>query len=201
MRAPLFPLGAFGDSTSLWVALGIGIAFGFLLERAGFGSARKLVAQFYLDDLAVFKVMFTAIVTAMVGLYALGAIGFLDPSLLYLTPTNPLPQLVGGLVLGFGFVVGGYCPGTSVVGMATGRLDAAVFLGGVAAGTYLMGELTPFIQGFCDAGDLGRLTLPELLRLPQGVVVGLVLVVAVGGFVGAQRIERRFAPGGARSRS
>ena len=67
MSAPFYKLGAFGDEAGLIVAFLIGIGFGFFLERAGFGSARKLVSQFYLDDLAVFKVMFTAIVTAMLG--------------------------------------------------------------------------------------------------------------------------------------
>jgi hypothetical protein len=68
MIAPLYKYGAFGDETSLVVAFLDGIGFGFFLERAGFGNARKLMAQFYLTDMAVFKVMFTAVVTAMLGL-------------------------------------------------------------------------------------------------------------------------------------
>ncbi len=110
MSAPFFKFGMFGDETSLVVAFIIGIGFGFFLERAGFGSAKKLVSQFYLNDMAVFKVMFTAIVTAMLGVTYLGWIGFLDLSLVYLVPTHLAPQIVGGLVLGFGFVIGGYCP-------------------------------------------------------------------------------------------
>ncbi|HRB11636.1 MAG TPA: sulfurtransferase, partial [Vicinamibacteria bacterium] len=78
MTAPFFKYGLFGDEASLIVALIIGMGFGFFLERAGFGSARKLVAQFYLTDLAVFKVMFTASVTAMLGVTLLGWMGALD---------------------------------------------------------------------------------------------------------------------------
>lgn len=104
---PLFKYGAFGDEAGLVVAFAIGLGFGFFLERAGFGSARKLVSQFYLNDLAVFKVMFTAIVTAMLGTTYLAWMGVLDLSLVYLTPTWLWPQVVGGLVLGVGFVVGG----------------------------------------------------------------------------------------------
>jgi uncharacterized membrane protein YedE/YeeE len=193
MNAPFFPLGAFGEGASLVVAFVIGIAFGFALERAGFGSARKLVSQFYLNDLAVFKVMFTAIVTAMLGLYALSAIGFLDLSQVFLTTTNLWPQLVGGLVLGFGFVIGGYCPGTSMVGVATGRIDALVFVLGLVAGTWAVGEANPWLQGFIDSSDYGRLTLPELFHLPYGVVVLAVLVMAIAGFFGAHWVERRFA--------
>lgn len=192
MKAPFFPQEAFSADTSLIVAFVIGIAFGFFLERAGFGSARKLVSQFYLDDLAVFKVMFMAIVTAMVGLYVLGAIGVLDRSLLFLTPTNLWPQLVGGVVLGFGFVIGGYCPGTSVVGASTGRIDALVYIAGVFAGTFVVGELAPLMQGFMESGDFGELTLPQVFHLPDGVVVALVVLMAIGGFVGAQWVERRF---------
>ncbi len=190
MKAPFFAFGAFSDETSLWVALAIGIAFGFFLERAGFGSARKLVAQFYLDDLAVFKVMFTAIVTAMLGVYGLSAAGWLDLSELFMTPTHFASQAVGGLVLGFGFVIGGYCPGTSLVGVATGRMDAMVYVAGLFVGTFVVGEISPWIQGFMDSGDLGRLTLPELLHLPAGVVVALVVAMAIGGFVGAEWVER-----------
>ncbi len=193
MNAPFYALGAFGDRASLAVALVIGFAFGACLERAGFGSARKLVAQFYLDDLAVFKVMFTAIVTAMVGLQALGAAGVVDLALVDLTPTHPLPQAVGGLVLGFGFVVGGYCPGTSVVGAATGHLDAWAFIAGLLGGTLLVGELDPWLGRFVESGDLGRRTLPEVLHAPAAAVVAAIVVIALAGFAGAPRIERRFA--------
>lgn len=198
MNAPFFKFGAFGDETSLVVAFVIGIAFGWFLERAGFGSAKKLVSQFYLDDLAVFKVMFTAIVTAMLGAFYLGWIGVLDLSLVYLTPTNLWPQIAGGLVLGFGFIIGGYCPGTSMVGAATGRIDAMVYVLGVAAGTFLTGEAFPLIKTFYESGAMGRLTLPEVLHLPYGVVVLLVVLMALGGFAGAEWLERRAHAGAAK---
>jgi len=190
--APLYKFGAFGDELSLVVAFVIGLAFGVFLERAGFGSARKLAAQFYLTDLAVFKVMFTAIVTAMLGIFYLGWMGVLDLSLIYMTNTNIWPQLVGGLVLGIGFVVGGYCPGTSVVAMATGRIDALVYLAGVTAGVFAFGEVFSHLERFYESGDLGRLTLPDAFHLPYGVVVFLVVGVALLGFKGAEWVERRF---------
>ena len=195
MKAPFYPSGAFSDGTSLAIAFAIGIAFGFVLERAGFGSSRKLVSQFYLNDLAVFKVMFTAIVTAMLGLYVLGRIGFIDLSLVSLVPTNLWPDVVGGLVLGAGFVVGGYCPGTSLVGVATGRGDAVVYAAGVAAGSLVVGEAWPLIKGFYESSALGALRLPEVFHLPTGGVVALVVVVALAGFRGAEWVEKRFAPG------
>ena len=118
--APFYKTGFFGDEVSLVIAFVIGISFGFWLERAGFGSARKLAAQFYLYDMTVLKVMFTAIITAMTGLLFFSLFGWIDLSLVYINPTFIWPQIIGGLVLGVGFVIGGYCPGTSIVA-ASGR--------------------------------------------------------------------------------
>ena len=192
MNAPFYKFGAFGGETSLVVAFAIGIAFGFFLERAGFGSAKKLVSQFYLNDLAVFKVMFTAIVTAMLGVFYLSWAGVVDLSLVSLTPTFLWPQIAGGLVLGLGFVIGGYCPGTSMVAMATGRVDAMVFVAGVFAGVFAFGESFPFVKPFYESGAMGTLTLPKAFHLPYGLVVLLVVLMALGGFAGAEWVERRF---------
>jgi hypothetical protein len=182
MSAPFYKLGAFGDEASLIVAFLIGIGFGFFLERAGFGSARKLVSQFYLDDLAVFKVMFTAIVTAMLGVTYLSWAGFLDLSLVYLVPTYWIAQVVGGLLLGVGFVVGGYCPGTSIVSTATGKLDGVVF-----------------VTGLYTAGDVGTRTLPQVLGIPYGILVFGVVLMAVAGFMGATWVEKWMAAKAARA--
>ena len=193
MNAPLFKFGMFSDETSLVVAFVIGIAFGFFLERAGFGSARKLSAQFYFTDMTVFKVMFTAIVTAMIGLFYFSWAGWLDLSLVYLTPTFLWPQIVGGLLLGFGFVIGGYCPGTSVVAVSTGRIDALIYGGGILAGIFVFGEAYPAITGFVNSSDLGQLTIPQLFNLPYGLVLFAVVLMALGGFVGATAVEKILA--------
>ena len=192
MSAPFFELGLFGDEASLLVAFAIGVCFGLFLERAGFGSARKLVSQFYLSDLAVFKVMFTAIVTAMLGVTYLGWMGLLDVSQIYLTPTFLWPQVVGGLVLGVGFVVGGYCPGTSVAAVASGKLDAIVYALGIFAGTFAFAEAFPWLRGFYLSGGFGERTLPQVLGLPYGLVVFAVVLMALAGFWAAGRVEALF---------
>jgi hypothetical protein len=193
MMAPFFKFGLFGDEASLVVAFVIGIGFGFFLERGGFGSARKLVSQFYLNDLAVFKVMFTAIVTAMLGVTYLSWMGVLDLSEVYLVPTFVVPQLVGGLVLGAGFVIGGYCPGTSVVSVASGKVDGLMFALGLVGGTLAFAELYPHVQGLFTATSLGATTIPAYFHLPYGLVVFAVVLMALGGFYGAGLIERAFA--------
>lgn len=193
MIAPLFKFDAFGAETSLLVAFLIGIGFGFFVERAGFGSARKLVSQFYLNDLTVFKVMFTAIVTAMLGVTYLSWMGVLDLSQVYLVPTYLAPQVVGGLVLGFGFVIGGYCPGTSLAAVATGKLDGVAFVLGVFGGTIGFAEAFPLIKSFYTATPLGQTTIPRYFNLPYGLVVFAVVLMALGGFAGAGWVEKRVA--------
>jgi len=193
MSAPFFKFGLFGPEVSLIVAFVIGIGFGFFLERAGFGSARKLAAQFYFRDMAVFKVMFTAIVTAMLGLFYLSWIGWVDLSLVYLAPTYVWADLVGGLILGIGFVIGGYCPGTSGVACATGKVDGYIFVLGLLFGIFIFGEAFPLITGFFNAAPMGQITLPQLLNIPYGVFVFAVVLMALGGFLLVEKVEKYYA--------
>jgi uncharacterized protein len=195
VRAPFFEFGAFGDHGALVAAVLIGIAFGWCLERAGMGSARKLAGQFYLTDLTVFKVMFSAIVTAMLGAFWLGRIGLLDLSRVYVPETYVLPQLVGGLVFGIGFAIGGLCPGTSCVAAATGRGDGALLLAGMFSGVLLTGLAFAPLQHFYDSTARGAFTLPQLFHASYGIVVAGVVFVALAGFRAAEWIESRHATG------
>ena len=191
MSAPLYDLGAFGERGALVAAVTIGIAFGWCLERAGMGSARKLAGQFYLTDLTVFKVMFSAIVTAMLGAFWLGRLGLLDLSRVYVPETYLVPQLTGGLVFGIGFVVGGLCPGTSCVAAVTGRGDGMMLVAGMFTGVFITGLRFRSIETFYASTSRGAFTLPDLLHLPYGVVVALVVGTALVGFRGAEWIEAR----------
>ena len=191
MSGPLEVQGFFGEAWSLALAFAVGILFGFFLERAGLGSAKKLTAVFYFKDFAVPKVMLSAILVAMVGLLALGRVGLLDLDLLTAMPTYVWPQLVGGLLLGIGFVVGGYCPGTSAVAAASGKWDALVFMAGLVTGIFSFAGLFDRLESFYFSGDLGEVTLSDWTRLsPTGVVL-LLLLVAGGAFWLIGRIERR----------
>lgn len=191
MSAPFFKYEYFGTDVSLIIAFVIGIAFGFALERGGFGRATILAAQFYFTNMRVLKVMFTAIVTAMLGIFFLSVIGFLDLSLIYLTPTNVMPNLVGGLVAGVGFVIGGYCPGTSIVAVATGKIDALVYVIGMLFGIFVFGEMFPSIENFFNSTAMGSVTLPQFFNIPYGIVVFLVVVMAIGAFAAAEWGERK----------
>jgi len=175
----------------LLTALGIGFAFGFALERAGLGSARKLIGQFFLRDLTVFKVMFTAIVTAMLGTFWLGRLGAIDFAFLYVPDTYLLPQLAGGAIFGVGFALAGLCPGTSCVAAATGRGDGLAVAAGLFAGIVVTGFCFAPLQRFYESGGGAAWTLPQLLHAPYGAVVFLVVLMALGGFAGAEWIEAR----------
>ena len=191
---PLYPHGLFGPYAGLLVGTLVGVAFGLVLERAGFGRARNLAAQFYLTDLRVLKVMFSAIVTALVGMTLLGGIGVLDLSLITVPETFLWPQLVGGLLLGAGFIVSGYCPGTGVVAVASGNLDGVAALGGIMAGSLAFGFGYGPLESFYKSGAMGVVRIDRLLGVPMSVVAAAVVAMAVGAFLGGEKLEAIFAP-------
>ncbi len=179
--------------TQVWLTLAIGFSFGFVLERAGFGDARNLAAQFYLHDMRVLKVMFTAIITAMLLVFACSAIGLLDFSRVWVPPTHLGPAVVGGMILGFGFIIGGYCPGTSLVSMSTLKIDGALFAAGVLIGTLGFAASLPWMETFWhQSGNYGRLTLDESLGIDAGWVVLGVFLMAIGAFGAAEWAEKIF---------
>ena len=187
------PLGlSCSTPVQMLLAVILGFFFGFALDRAGFSSAIKLTAQFFFRDFAVLKVMFTAIVVAMLGLVYLALVGWIDMSQVFIPNTFVWPQLVGGLLLGAGFAVGGYCPGTSVTAAAVGKIDALFFIAGILIGIFLFGIGVPHFSRFNLSGALGPLTLPVWLDVNAGIVALGVVVMALGAFWAAERSEGRW---------
>jgi uncharacterized membrane protein YedE/YeeE len=193
ITAPVYDLGLLTHTQGLIVALILGVAFGFFLEQGGLGDAKKLAAQFYFNDLTVLKVMFSAIVTAMLGLFWLGRLGLLDLGRVYLLPTFVAPQLAGGVIFGVGFVMGGLCPGTSCVALSSGRLDGFALLGGMLLGIIGFNEAYPLVRGFYESDAHGQVTLAQLVGVPHGVMVLLVVLAAIGSFMLAEQMEGRLA--------
>lgn len=195
MNLPIESLTSSYREIGLVVAVVIGFGFGFVLERAGFGRATKLAAQFYGHDMTVLKVMFGAIVTALLGAVIASRLGLIDLHALStgaVSATYIWPMLVGGFLLGIGFVVSGYCPGTSLVSSASGNIDGMVALLGIVVGSALYGEIFPLIDDFHASGDQGQIFLYQLLNVPPAVVAAAVAVMAIGAFLGAERIEAIF---------
>jgi len=195
MSTAIFPLTFASEELYLLTAIVLGFLFGFSLERAGFGNARKLAAQFYLYDMTVFKVMFTAILVAMVGLYSLNGLGYVDMSMMWINPTFMWAQVIGGFLLGVGFILSGLCPGTSMVSAASGRIDAVVAFVGIFIGTAVFAVAVDFMPGMealYNSGSMGVSVLPELLSVPAPLLMLGIVIVAGAAFVGAEKVEKIF---------
>jgi uncharacterized membrane protein YedE/YeeE len=189
---PLYKFGWFDFTYSLQLAALIGFMFGFVLERAGFGNPRKLTAIFYLRDFAVLKVMFTAIIVCMLGLLYFSLFGWIDLGRVYLLPTFIWPQIVGGLVLGVGFVMGGYCPTTSVVATVSGKLDGLIFIIGMMMGSVFFAEIYSFLKGFYTSGHMGAIRLTDVFNINSGIIAFLVCLMAVGAYWFVEKVEQKF---------
>lgn len=171
----------------------IGFAFGFTLEMSGFGDSRKLAAQFYFTEMTVLKVMFTAIVTAMVLLFSAVGLGILNFNLVWVNPTYLSSGILGGLIMGVGFIIGGFCPTTSLASASTGKIDGMLFMLGGFVGAFLFGETEKYFDSwYTYSGYFGRVTLDQVFNLPIGVVVLLVVLMALFMFWGAEQLERIF---------
>lgn len=183
-----FPLNDLGVASGLLS----GFAFGYVLENAGFGSARKLTAQFELRDWSLFKVMFPAIVVAATGLQVLEDTNMLTADALFIPQAFLYATALGGVLVGSGFVIGGYCPGTSLVATASGRWDGLFFLLGLLAGTLLFAYGYESFRPFLESGPAPlRQTLPELLGAPAWLILGVLAVAAAAGYLAGSQIERR----------
>lgn len=192
MNGTLFSLGQLDTPFGFAMAGLIGVLFGFFLEQAGFGSSRRLTAIFYFQDMAVLKVMFTAVVTAMIGYSFLTAFGWLAPADLYPLETYWGAQIVGGLIFGAGFVIGGWCPGTALVGLASAKLDALIFLVGAAIGSIVFSETFDTVAPLYGGSCAGILTLGETLHVPNRLLVIGFAAVAALAFAGSTRLEQIF---------
>lgn len=170
---------------NLWTLLGtpggflaylaIGFAFGFILESAGFGDSRRLAGQFYFRDLAVVRVMMTGILTAMLLVFAFASLGWMDYQDVWVNPTYLVSGVIGGLVMGVGFIVGGYCPGTSLAAAGSGKIDGMFFVGGALTGMFAYGELSDDLAEFMNLTAWGRYTLPQMFQIPTAwAVVGAI---------------------------
>ena len=180
------------ENTNLFLAFIIGIGFGFILEQSGFSSSRKLAGVFYGYDTVVLKVFFTAAITAMLGLLFFSLFGWVDLNLIYINPTYLTSAIIGGVIMGAGFIIGGFCPGTSVCGAAIGKIDALVFVGGLFIGVFIFGLGYNLWDEIYLAKFLGTPKVSEVLGLKDGVFGLLLIIVALSMFAVAELAEKKF---------
>lgn len=189
---PLVVNEVISENTNLLLAFFIGIAFGFVLEQGGFSSSRKLAGVFYGYDTVVLKVFFTGAITAMLGLLFFSLFGWVDMSLVYVNETYLWSTLVGGVIMGAGFIMGGYCPGTSFCGAAIGKIDAYIFIIGLFIGVFIFGEAYNLLEPLYMAEFWGSPRISEYFGISEGVTVLIVILAAVAMFWGAEWAEKLF---------
>lgn len=187
---PLVPI-IISNEFDLIIALILGVGFGFILEQAGFSNSKKLVGLFYGYNFVVLKVFFTAGITAMIGVLAFAHFGLLDMSLVYINPTFLNSAIIGGLIMGAGFIIGGFCPGTSLCASAIGKLDGIFFVLGSFVGVYFFMEFYPLLSDMYVAGDWGDITVPELMGISQIGFAFMLSATAIGIFVFVTWVESR----------
>ncbi len=180
MIGPLYPQELLNPEYNLLIGFLIGIGFGFLLEAAGFTNTRKLAGVFYGYDATVIKVFFTAALTALLGLFILHNMGIIDVSLTFYPKTFWIATLVGGAIMGLGFIIGGFCPGTSLSAAATGKIDAWVFIGGVMLGIFgFIFTYESLWQKLRGMGKMGKVDIAQWLGIKEGLFIFLFVILAV----------------------
>lgn len=175
---PSAPLAPESAAPRLRAAVLFGLVFGFLLQKGGVGKFNVLVGQLLLQDFTVAKIMLTAILVGMIGVFTLHHFGKVN---LHIKPTRIGANVIGGLLFGAGFALLGYCPGTVAVALGQGSWDALFGMAGLIAGSWVFAELSGWSKRTVETwGDLGKVMLPDLLRLPRTeVVLGMAVLLIV----------------------
>lgn len=189
---PLVLNNIISENTNLFLAFIIGIGFGFVLEQSGFSSSRKLAGVFYGYDTVVLKVFFTAAITAMLGLLFFSLFGWVDLDLIYINPTYLTSAIVGGIIMGAGFIIGGYCPGTSVCGASIGKIDGIIFVVGLFLGVLIFGLGYSLWDNLYLAKFLGSPKISQSLGLSDGIFALLLILIALAMFTVGEWAERKF---------
>ncbi|HYX06452.1 MAG TPA: YeeE/YedE thiosulfate transporter family protein [Bacteroidales bacterium] len=189
---PLIVYDSISQNTNLLLAFFIGIGFGWVLESSGFSSSRKLAGVFYGYDTVVLKVFFTAAITAMIGLLLLSLFGWMDLGVMYINPTFLPSAIIGGAIMGLGFIMGGFCPGTSFCAASIGKLDAMVFMIGLFIGIFVFAEGYPVWEGIYKANFMGTPKISQSLGMSDGLLGLLVIIVAAIMFWIGEWAEKKF---------
>lgn len=180
------------QNTNLFLAFIIGIGFGWVLESSGFSSSRKLAGVFYGYDAVVLKVFFTAAITGMLGLLFFSLFGWINLDYVYINPTYINSAIWGGVIMGAGFITGGFCPGTSFCAASIGKIDALVFIGGLFIGVVAFAEGYPLWESLYKKNFIGTPKISEAIGLSDGLLALLVILAAVTMFWAAEWFEKKF---------
>jgi len=190
---PISSYFVFPEWLNMLTAFLIGTGFGFALEQGGFSSSRKLAGMFYGYDTTVLKVFFTAAIVAMIGSQLMNYLGLLNLNQVYVNEFYVTASIVGGIIMGAGFIMGGFCPGTGLCAMSIGKIDAIVFVAGGMAGAFVFAETYPYIQEMANARYRGPVRINESLGISPGLFALLMISAAAVMFWIAELAEKKFA--------
>ncbi len=154
-----------------------GIFFGFFLQKGRVLRYDKQLGALRLMDMTIVKFMLSTVLVGMVGIYLLKDMGLIKLSV---KSTNLGGNIIGGLLFGAGWGLLGYCPGTSAGALGEGRWDALWGIIGMLVGAAIFAEVYPALKTtILTWGNLGEITLPQLLGLSHWVIVPVMLVGAL----------------------
>jgi uncharacterized protein len=190
---PISALPGFPEWLDLTFAFLIGIGFGFALEQAGFSSSRKLAGMFYGYDTTVIKVFFTAAIVALVGSQFLAYFGLLDLNKVFVNEYYVGAAIIGGIIMGLGFIMGGFCPGTGLSALSIGKIDAMVFFLGGLTGAFLFAETYPLIKPLANGAYKGPVKINEIVGLSSGMFTFILIIAAIGMFWIGEIAEKKYA--------
>jgi hypothetical protein len=191
MIGPIISSGVISPAWDNVFAVILGMGFGFALESSGFSSSRKIIGTFFGYDFVVVKVFFTAAIVASVGLLYLDYFGLVKFSSLYIQPTFLASAILGGIIMGVGFAMGGFCPGTSVCAASIGRIDGLVFFGGMFLGVFLFSESFPLLEKLYYSGSQGDKMINTVFGISPGLFTFFLVLAAVGMFTGASWVQKK----------
>ena len=189
---PLFPQELISEPVNLLIGFLIGIGFGVGLEAGGFTNTRKLAGVFYGYDFVVLKVFFTAALTAAIGLFLMDHYGMIDISLTFYPHTYWIPTAIAGVAMGIGFLIGGFCPGTSICAAATGKIDGIVFVVGVFIGMLGYGfTYEKLFANLRSKGRMGQIDVAKWLGISDGWFIFIVTIIAIATFIVVSKIQKK----------
>lgn len=190
---PLVKMGEIATGWDFVIAFVIGIVFGIAMEQAGFSSSKKITGWIFGYDFTVIRVFFTAAIVAMIGLVVMQYVGWINFDELFINPTYLWSIVVGGSMMGAGFAIGGFCPGTSVVAVAIGKKDAMVFFVGILIGVFIFSEGYPIWEELYNGSAYGQLLISDVLGVSKGVWAFIFIIIAFGTFWGTAAIRKKYA--------
>lgn len=164
-----------------------GILFGFLLQKGRVLRYDKQLGALRLMDMTIVKFMLSSVIVGMVGVYLLHDLGLAKLSI---KPTILGANIIGALIFGLGWGLLGYCPGTAMGAVGEGRWDALWGIMGMITGAGLFAEAYPMLKNTVYTwGDLGKITLPQILGISHWVIIPVFVLFAILLFWWFEKID------------